>query len=78
MEKTGFKDVSWKLKCEVVRVIKLWTKMPKCFKASTTQMTVFSLSLSSTIPRMARITQHIGELLEEEASEVHGMQKIPI
>ena len=40
----------WKLKCEVVRVIKLWTKMPKCFKASTTQ-TVFSLSLSSTIPR---------------------------
>ena len=50
LEKTGFKDVSWKLKCEVVRVIKLWTKMPKCFKASTTQ-TVFSLSLSSTIPR---------------------------
>ena len=83
LEKTGFKDVSWMLKCEVVRVIKLWTKMPKCFKASTTQMTVFSLSLSlslSPLPsqEMARITQHIGELLEEEASEVHGMQKIPI
>ena len=27
--KTGFKDVPWKLKYEVVRVIKLWTKMPK-------------------------------------------------
>ena len=78
LEKTGFKDVSWKLKCEVVRVIKLWTKMPKCFKASTTQMTV-SLSLSPLPSQeMARITQHIGESLEEEASEVHGMQKIPI
>ena len=76
--KTGFKDVSWKLKCEVVvRVIKLWTKMPKCFKASTTQMTVFSLSPLPS-QEMARITQHIGDSLEEEASEVHGMQKIPI